>query len=62
MWESIWIAFALVLIIEGIGPMLFPNRWRHYIAQLGRLPINQLRQIGAILVTVGIVLLFTHLA
>lgn len=26
-----WAALGLVLIIEGIGPMLFPNKWRSYL-------------------------------
>lgn len=60
MWETIWVAFAIVLIVEGIGPMLFPNKWRQYIAQLVQLPITHLRQLGGILVIVGGVILFYH--
>ncbi|MCY7294725.1 DUF2065 domain-containing protein [Alteromonas sp. a30] len=61
MWETIWTALALVLVIEGIGPMLFPNRWRHYISSLGQVPISQLRQLGGILVLIGGILLFFRL-
>mgnify|MGYP001022728059 CR=1 FL=1 len=39
-------ALALVLIIEGIGPLLFPNKWRNYLLQISQQPSNQLRQIG----------------
>lgn len=49
---------ALVLVIEGIGPMLFPKKWQHYIHSLLQQPVEQLRTIGGILVTVGVVSLY----
>lgn len=57
MSDALWIACALVLIIEGIGPMLFPNRWRMYIVQLVQQPSNNLRRIGGAMVTIGLVTL-----
>lgn len=57
MSDSIWIAFALVLIVEGIGPMLFPNKWRFYISQLLSQSTSELRQVGSVLVVIGVVLL-----
>ena len=50
-------ALALVLIIEGLGPLLFPNKWRRYLLQVSQQPSNQLRQIGGVLVVFGILLL-----
>lgn len=58
MLNTLLIAFALVLIIEGIGPMLFPNKWRDYLQQMVEQPVNQLRSIGGTLVTIGLVSLF----
>ena len=58
MTETLLTAFALVLIIEGIGPMLFPNKWQNYIRQVAEQPTNQLRSMGGALVTIGIVSLF----
>jgi uncharacterized protein YjeT (DUF2065 family) len=55
--ETLLTAFALVLIIEGIGPMLFPNKWQNYIRQVAEQPTNQLRSMGGVLVTIGIVCL-----
>ena len=49
-------ACALVLIIEGLGPLLFPNKWRNYLLQIGQQPSNQLRQIGGALVIIGVLL------
>ena len=50
-------ALALVLIIEGLGPLLFPNKWRRYLLQVSQQPSNQLRQIGGVLVVFGVLLL-----
>ena len=51
-------ALALVLIIEGLGPLLFPNKWRRYLLQVSQQPSNQLRQVGGVLVVFGVLLLF----
>ena len=58
MSESIWIAIAIVLVIEGIGPMLVPDKWRQTIVEIAQLPSNQLRTFGGVLVTIGLVTLF----
>ncbi|BFT29016.1 DUF2065 domain-containing protein [Alteromonas sp. D210916BOD_24] len=50
-------ALAIVLIVEGIGPLLFPNKWRNYLLQISLQPTNQLRQIGGVLVIIGVLLL-----
>lgn len=55
---SIWIAFALLLIFEGVGPLLFPNRWQRLMQKLSRSPVGELRQTGALLVFAGLVALF----
>ncbi|GGD76298.1 DUF2065 domain-containing protein [Lacimicrobium alkaliphilum] len=58
MSDAIWLALAMVLIIEGIGPMLFPNKWQQYIQQLAAQPPSQLRTMGGIMVIIGAVTLF----
>jgi len=55
---TILIALALVMVIEGIGPMLFPAKWKSYLMQVSAQPVDQLRTIGGVLVTIGIVSLF----
>ncbi|BDX04666.1 DUF2065 domain-containing protein [Planctobacterium marinum] len=55
---SLAVAFALLLILEGIGPLLFPNRWRKYLQSLAQLPGNQLQQIGGVMVIAGAILLW----
>ncbi len=53
-----WTALGLVLIIEGLGPMLFPNKWRAYLQKIAEQPTAQMQQLGGILVTAGVLLLF----
>ena len=47
---------GVVLIIEGIGPLLVPQGWRAMIAQLSQQPDQQLRRIGGCLVVAGLVI------
>lgn len=53
-------AFALMLVFEGIGPLLFPNRWRSFILKLASEQPNNIRQIGLVLVIIGCILLFLN--
>jgi hypothetical protein len=53
-----WTALGLVLIIEGLGPMLFPNKWRAYLQKIAEQPTAQMQKLGGILVTAGVLLLF----
>lgn len=58
MSDAIWLAIALVLILEGIGPLLFPNKWQNYIRQISSQAPNQLRTIGGTMVTIGVITLY----
>ena len=53
--EVMLVALAMVLIVEGIGPMLFANKWQRFLQQVSQQPVNQLRTMGGILVTIGVV-------
>ncbi len=55
--QILMVAVALVLILEGIGPLLFPNRWRRYLAELSNQNQLVLRRIGGSLVTAGLAIL-----
>ncbi len=52
-----WI-LAGVLLLEGIGPLLFPDSWRRMMAQLSLLEAPLLRRIGGALVTAALVLFY----
>lgn len=56
--DVILIALAMVLILEGFGPMLFVNKWQHFLYQMSQQPAGQLRTMGGILFTIGAVSLF----
>ena len=58
--STIWLALALalVLVLEGLGPMLYPRAWRKMVASLSQLPDNLLRRFGGGLVVAGIVIYY----
>jgi uncharacterized protein YjeT (DUF2065 family) len=55
---TILLAFALMLILEGVIPLLAPNAWRDTFRRLLGLSNGQLRFIGLLSILVGIVILF----
>ncbi|MGL4616473.1 MAG: DUF2065 domain-containing protein [Shewanella sp.] len=55
-WQLFMLALALVLILEGVGPLLLPNKWRRYLHELSLQPTALLRRIGGALVTAGVVI------
>jgi uncharacterized protein YjeT (DUF2065 family) len=52
--STFWQALALVLVIEGLLPLLVPQRWRHTFEQLLRLSDGQLRFFGLLSVALGL--------
>ena len=56
-FQLLMTAIALVLILEGIGPLLFPEKWQKYLLELSTQKQNVLRRLGGCLVTAGVVLL-----
>ncbi len=55
--QTFMLALALMLILEGVGPLLFPNKWRRYLNELSNQNQQVLRRIGGSLVTAGLVIL-----
>jgi uncharacterized protein YjeT (DUF2065 family) len=53
--DTILMALAMVLIIEGFGPMLFANKWQGFLQQMSQQATSQLRTMGGVLVTIGVV-------
>ncbi|PXW20078.1 DUF2065 domain-containing protein [Pantoea sp. JKS000250] len=56
MKTSIWMALALVLVLEGLGPMFMPRAWRRMILTMTRLPDHLLHRFGGGLVVAGMVI------
>ncbi|WP_372768867.1 DUF2065 domain-containing protein [Pseudoalteromonas sp.] len=52
-FDVLLLAFSLLLIFEGLGPALFPAKWREYLRELSQLSDGQLRVVGIALILVG---------
>jgi uncharacterized protein YjeT (DUF2065 family) len=57
MTSSLLIAFALMLVLEGLVPFLAPGTWRETFRRLIQLTDGQIRFIGLTSMLAGIVLL-----
>ncbi|WP_226703612.1 DUF2065 domain-containing protein [Microbulbifer elongatus] len=57
MWDELVRALALVLIIEGILPFLYPRRWRALVQQLASVDNRSLRTAGLVSMLAGTALL-----
>ncbi|MDY0969638.1 DUF2065 domain-containing protein [Siccibacter turicensis] len=56
--STIWLALALVLVLEGLGPMLFPRLWRRMVLSMSQQPDTLLRRFGGGLVVAGFVIYY----
>ncbi|WP_281645808.1 DUF2065 domain-containing protein [Parendozoicomonas sp. Alg238-R29] len=57
-WQELAVAFCLMLVLEGIIPFLYPQRWRQLVAQLARVDDRSLRITGLASMLIGTVLLY----
>ena len=57
-WRELLIAFCLMLILEGIVPFLYPQRWRLLVKRLAEIDNNKLRIMGLVSMLVGTGLLY----
>ncbi len=53
--DSLWIALALVLILEGLLPFAAPRLWRDAFRRIGDLSDGQIRFMGFVSIIVGLV-------
>jgi uncharacterized protein YjeT (DUF2065 family) len=56
MWATLGLAFALMLVLEGILPLVAPASWRRMFAHVTELNDGQIRFFGLIAVAGGAVL------
>jgi hypothetical protein len=57
-WSSILVAISLVLIFEGLMPLISPHKWREMFSQLLQLEDGQIRFFGLSIVLLGLFLLW----
>lgn len=53
MWDDLARAFCLMLVIEGIIPFLYPQRWRQLVASLALVDDRRLRMMGLVSMLIG---------
>jgi hypothetical protein len=56
--ETLWVAFGLMLIVEGIFPFISPQGWRDKMAQLMTLQDGQIRFFGLVCIGAGLLMLW----
>jgi uncharacterized protein YjeT (DUF2065 family) len=56
--QTLLLALGLMLILEGLMPMLSPLRWRSLFEQLLKLQDGQIRFFGLVMVIAGLILLW----
>ncbi len=58
MWHDLLVAFALVLVIEGIWPFLNPNGMRRAMLMIAGQDERSLRIMGLVTMLAGVLLLY----
>ncbi|HWS05375.1 MAG TPA: DUF2065 domain-containing protein [Burkholderiaceae bacterium] len=56
--DTLWKALALMLVLEGLLPLVSPLNWRRMFEQILRLDDGQIRFFGLCSVLCGLVLLW----
>ena len=56
MLDSLLLAVGIVLVLEGLMPLLLPHQWREMFRQLMDLTNGQIRFVGLIAVVSGLLL------
>lgn len=57
-FHSLWIATALMLVIEGVMPFINPAVFRRALLQMATMKDQQLRMIGLFSMIFGVALLY----
>jgi len=56
--QQLLIALSLMLVLEGIVPFLYPQRWRQLVHRLAETDDRQLRIAGLVSMLAGVALLY----
>jgi uncharacterized protein len=56
--QTLWIALAVVLIIEGLFPFASPQAWKHAFLAIMQLDDGQVRFVGLSCIVLGTLLLW----
>jgi len=53
MLDTILLAICFVLIVEGLLPLIMPDKWKQFLMQMALQPSESLRRMGGVLVVIG---------
>ena len=56
--HSLLVAVSLMLVLVGILPFLYPQRWRRLVAQLAQISDANMRVLGLLSMLIGLALLW----
>lgn len=54
--DTVWLALALVLVFEGLLPLMAPQAWRRIFSEMLRLQDGQIRFFGLLSIGAGLLL------
>tara|TARA_R110002072_G_scaffold104540_3_gene229022 strand:- start:3343 stop:3540 length:198 start_codon:yes stop_codon:yes gene_type:complete len=57
-WQDLGVALSLVLVIEGIVPFLYPDRWKELVAMAAEVDDRTMRIVGFGSMVLGTALLY----
>ena len=58
-WQALIAGFGFYLLLEGLMPFLNPGGFKKVLSMMQDLPDQQIRRLGALMLVVGIILLFS---
>lgn len=58
-WQALAAGFAFYLILEGLLPFFNPRGLKRFMAMSQDLPESQIRGFGAVMLVLGLILLFS---
>jgi uncharacterized protein YjeT (DUF2065 family) len=58
MWHDLWVAMALLLVLEGVWPFLSPDSMRQMLIVIAQQDNRSLRISGLISMVCGVLLLY----
>lgn len=58
MWHDLWVALALVMVIEGLIPFINPKGYRRMVMMMSIMDDKSLRRTGFVIMVTGAILVY----
>lgn len=58
MWDDLWVAMALMLVLEGVFPFLSPARFKDVLQSILQTDEHHIRIAGLLSMVIGVALLY----